>query len=259
MQLATFETAQQRNEHPLAGEIREAILVADASRPRSTQVAIGPSQLGHPCVRRLAYKLMDHPECNTMQTATWGAIIGTSVHTTLADVFAQVNDRLGRIRYLVEQRVEIRPGLHGTCDLYDFDRATVVDHKVVSPAALREYKFTEPGPTYKVQAHAYGSGIKRLGLPVEYVAIAFYPRASDIADLHVWTEPHNPAIVTEALTRHDATIELICQLDVEHHVERYTLIPKTANRLCMYCPYFKPGPDTGDTCPGDTNVTAPAA
>ena len=259
MQLAAFETPQQRNEHPIAGEIREAILIADANRPRSTQVAIGPSQLGHPCVRRLAYKLMGHPECNANRTTVWGAVIGTSVHATLAEAFAQVNDRLGRIRYLVEQRVEIRPGLRGTCDLYDFDRATAVDFKIVSPAALKEYKLTDPGPTYRVQGHGYGTGITRLGLPVAHIAIAFLPRAADISGMHVWTEPYNPQIVTDALARHDATVELICQLDVEHHPQRYTLIPRTANRLCLYCPYFKAGPDTGVTCPGDTNVTAPAA
>jgi len=255
MDLTVYQTPQQRDEHPLAAEIRDAVLTADAERPRSRQVAIGPSALGHPCIRRLAYNLMGHPEINTMHTATWGAIIGTSVHATLAAAFTQVNHRINRIRYLVEQQVEIRVGLRGTVDLYDFDRATALDHKVVSLPALKDYKLSGPDPTYRVQAHTYGVGIKNLGLPVEHVAIAFYPRASDLSKLHVWTEPHKPDLVTEALQRHDTTIELVCELDVEHHPERYTLIPKHASRLCAYCPYFKAGPDTGITCPGNSTVT----
>lgn len=259
MNLATYRTPQQRDEHPIVAELRDAVLIADAQRPRSTQIAIGPSALGHPCARRLAYKLMNHPEVNTLQTTTWGAIIGTSVHATLAAAFTQVNTRLNRIRYLIEQSVEIRPGLNGTCDLYDFDRACAIDHKVVPLSTLRGYKLSGPGPAYRVQAHAYGTGIKRLGLPVERVAVAFYPRASDLANLHVWTELHDHSVVEDALQRHDTTIELICELDVERHPDRYALIPKTPNRLCTYCPFFKIGPDTGVTCPGDTNIAVPAA
>lgn len=254
VKLAPYQSVESRDEHPITAELRAAILITDAQRPRSTQVAIGPSELGHPCTRRLAYKLMDHPRINTIQTTTWGAIIGTSVHATLADAFTDANTRLGRIRYLVEQSVEIRPGLRGTCDLYDFDRACPIDHKVVPLPTLRQYRLTGPGTTYRVQAHAYGTGIRRLGLPVETVGVAFYPRASDLAQLYVWTEPYNPDLVTEALQRHDTTIDLACELDVEHYPEHYSLIPKTANRLCMYCPFFKVGPDTGTTCPGNTET-----
>lgn len=253
MNLTTYQSVNHRDEPGITAEIRDAILTAEANRPRSTQIHIGPSELGEPCLRRLAYKLMDHPQCNDTGTAAWASIIGTSVHATLADAFSQVNDRINRIRYLIEQRVEIRPGLTGTTDLYDFDHATVLDHKVVNTTALREYKLTGPGRKYRVQAHAYGTGIKQLGLPVEQVAIAFFPRASDLAQLHVWTEPYNPDIVTEALARHDTTIELICELNIDQHPDRYTLIPKTPTRLCAYCPWFKISTDVGVTCPG--NIT----
>lgn len=254
MQLTEFHTAQQRNEHPLASEIRDAVLIADAERPRSKQAAIGASDLGQPCLRRLAYRLMNEPTINTHRTSTWAAIVGTAVHESLAEAFLAANNRAGRIRYLVEQRIKIRGNIHGTLDLYDGDRATIVDNKIVGISALKEYKRNGPAPAYRVQVHACGAGLKQLGLPVETVAIAFYPRGHDIADLHVWDEPYDENVVTEALTRHDHLIELICELDVEHHPDRYQIIPKTPSRLCHYCPWWKGGPDTGIGCPGNTDT-----
>ncbi|MCA1696409.1 MAG: hypothetical protein LC749_17760 [Actinobacteria bacterium] len=254
MQLATFQTPRQRDEHPLAAELRDVVITADRERPRSLQTAIGPSSLGQPCLRRLAYQIMNETPINIPGNDLWAAIVGTAIHFSLAEAFVKANRRLGRIRYLVEQRVEVRPGLEGNCDLYDADRATVLDHKSTGLTALREYRINGPSPEYRVQAHAYGTGYIRLGLPVNHVAIAFYPRSNDLSKLHVWSEPYNPEIVTDAFHRHDTLLELICALDVERHPDRYTQLPRTPSRLCMYCPWFKPGPgpDPGTSCPGDT-------
>lgn len=249
MQLATFQPANQRDEHPLATEIRDIIITAEATAPRSLQIALGPSEIGEPCARRLAYRLLDEPRTNTGRDP-WAAIVGTSVHAWLADAFTEANRRLGRIRYLIEQRVEVRTGLEGSCDLYDFDRATAIDHKIVGPTKLREYRINGPTEQYRVQAHAYGMAYTRLGLPVHHVALAFYPRSSDLSDLHIWSEPYNPHIITTALAKHDTLLELICALDLEHHIERYRKIPTTPGHHCNYCPWLKPGPDTGKGCPG---------
>lgn len=254
MQLDTFQSTTQRDEHPLAAELRDAIIHADRSAPRSLQTALGPSEIGEPCARRLAYRLMNEPRTNTTGDP-WAAIVGTSVHAWLADAFTQANERLGRIRYLIETRVQVRAGLSGSCDLYDADRATIIDHKVVGPTNLRNYRINGPTEQYRIQAHTYGLGYTLLGLPVEHVALAFYPRSSDLSNLHVWTEPFNATIVHDALTKHDAIIELLCALDVEHHPANYQHIPKTPGHRCNYCPWLKPGPDTGAGCPGNSTVT----
>src|SRR5690606_36102890 len=42
-------------------EMRAVLTALDASRPRSRQTALGPSELGTPCQRQLAYKLAGVP------------------------------------------------------------------------------------------------------------------------------------------------------------------------------------------------------
>lgn len=251
MQLATFQSAGQRDNHPIANELRDTVTFTAANAPRNLQVALGPSEIGEPCTRKLAYRLMDEPRVRP-DNDLWASTIGVAVHAWLADAFTQANQRLGRIRYLVEHRVEVRPGLTGSCDLYDADRATVIDHKVVNPTKLRHYRINGPSEQYQVQAHAYGMGYTRLGLPVEHVAVAFYPRSTDLSDLHIWSEPYNPDIVLAALAKHDILVELISALDVEHHISRYKQIPITPGDSCTYCPWLQPGPDNGIGCPGNT-------
>jgi hypothetical protein len=260
MQLATFTTTAERDEHPLTPELRDVIVAADQNAPRSLQVALGPSEIGEPCARRLAYRLMDEARVNT-GSDPWAAIVGTSVHAWLADAFLATNTRLGRIRYLVEQRVEVRPGLEGSCDLYDVDRAAVIDHKVVGPTNLRAYRINGPPEQYRIQGHAYGMALSRLGLPVREVCLAFYPRSTDLSDLHVWSQLYDPDVITAALARHDQILELAVRLDVEHQPGNYQLIPRKPEHRCHWCPWFRPGPETdGSTCPGDnpSPVTATA-
>ncbi|WP_263251610.1 PD-(D/E)XK nuclease family protein [Saccharopolyspora rosea] len=248
MQLATF-TRTEPVDHPLAEQLRQVVRDADRFAPRSLQMALGPSEIGQPCARRLAYRLMDERRVNT-GSDPWAAIVGTAVHAWLAAAFEAVNDRLGRIRYLVEKRVEIRPGLTGSCDLYDADTATVIDHKVVGPTSMKEYRRSGPPPAYRVQAHLYGVGYTRLGVPVREVAVAFYPRSGLLSGLHVWSEPFDPAVAEQALQRHDQVLEAACALDVDRHPEGYRKLPTDPSHACNYCPWFKPGPDTGATCPG---------
>lgn len=597
MNLATFQPASQRDQHPLVAELRDAIITADRTAPRSLQTALGPSEIGEPCARKLAYRLMDEPRINDDRDP-WAAIIGTSVHAWLTGALTSVNHRTGTIRYLTETRVEIRTGLSGSGDLYDVQRATVVDHKgvhvdtpvptptgwttinrliagdlvfgsdgaicrvvrtyptridrpcyrvtftdessiitddiqqwiflvagtarrkitvstanavdlvfssakrpqrqlqlpnagaiqlpdvelpvhpyvfgawigdgrsnsgviskpdtelfehiescgyqvsdghgarkitrtvyglttdlrhaglvwvseehrgkshnrlaghkaipsvylragyqqriallqglmdtdgtwnrvrkqavftttdkelahataelvrtlgwkvqvfpqqahgfgltvtayhvsftpfdvnpfrlsrkadlvrmggskvaryrvvksieptvtvptrcidvdstdhlylcgtamlpvhnCVGPTSLKEYRLNGPSEQYRVQVHGYGKGFRRLGLPVDHVAIAFYPRSSDLSGLYVWSEPYNETIIDTALERHDTLVCLIADLDIEHHTDRYKLIPMTTSHRCNYCPWLKPGPDTGTGCPGNTTRT----
>lgn len=256
MDLATF--THTPTEHDLAEVIRDVVRDAGRLAPRSQQRAVGPSEVGQPCARRLAYRLMNEPQVNT-SSDPWAAIVGTAVHAWLADAFTAANDRLGRIRYLVEQRVEIRPGLTGSCDLYDADTATVIDHKVVGESRMSEYKRNGPPSQYRAQAHLYGYGYARLGLPVREVALAFYPRGGMLAGLYVWSEPFNPAIAEAALARHDQILEAACSLGVDEHPENYRAIPTSPSHACNWCPWFKPGADTGTTCPGHLPEKTPAA
>ncbi|SEG90865.1 hypothetical protein SAMN02982929_05328 [Saccharopolyspora kobensis] len=249
MQLATFSTATARGEHPAADTLRQVIRGHDQLAPRSLQSSLGPSEIGEPCPRRLAYRLMGEQRVNT-GSDPWPAIVGTAVHAWLAEAFLAANTWLGRIRYLVETRVTIREGLSGSCDLYDVDTARVIDHKVVGETAMREYKRNGPPQQYRAQAHLYGVGLARLGLPVSEVCLAFYPRGGMLAGLHVWAEPFDPAIAAEALARHDRVLEAACALDVDRHPDHYGHIPAATGHRCTWCPWFAPGTPVGATCPG---------
>jgi hypothetical protein len=258
MELATFTRSDNRSpqSHPIGDMIRGVVLDADRTAPRSLQTAIGPSEVGDPCARRLAYRIMNEPHVNT-DSDPWAAIVGTAVHAWLAAAFTAANTRLGRIRWLVEQRLEIMPGLTGSCDLYLVDFATVIDHKVVGATAMTDYKRNRPPDAYRAQAHLYGKGYRRLGLPVHDVALAFFPRGGMLAGLHVWSEPFNEAIADAALNRLWQITEAVVALDVEHHPERYRHIPRVSGHHCTWCSWLRPGSDKGDACPGYLNK-APA-
>ena len=258
MQLAAF-VPPTPNEHPIGAALRQAVVDQANLAPRSQQRALGPSEYGEPCARRLAYRLMDEPKTNT-DSDPWASILGTAGHAWLADALLADNERAGELRWLVERRLEVRPGLQGSCDAYYVPRHAVVDHKIVGPSKLREYKISGPSEQYRKQVHIYGKGYQRLGLPVTEVAIAFYPRAGQLSGMHVWSEPFNEAIADEAIARVDTILELVLQLDTEHRPEHYTALPRKPSRNCLYCPWMRPGPDTGRTCPGDTQLpTAPPA
>lgn len=257
MRLATF-TPPTPDVHPIARALQNAVIDASNNAPRSRQRALGPSEYGDPCARRLAYKLMDEPKTNT-DSDPWASIIGTATHAWLADALIADNQRCGETRWLVEHRLDIRPGLTGSCDAYYAPRCAIVDHKVVGPTKLREYRISGPSEQYRKQVHLYGYGYARLGLPVHEVAIAFYPRAGQLSGLHVWSEPYDQQIAVDAMGRVDQILEVAVALGVDQHPDRYTAIPRQPGRGCLYCPWMRPGADRGDACPGDTQIpTAPA-
>ncbi|HEX5119814.1 MAG TPA: hypothetical protein VFW65_31905 [Pseudonocardiaceae bacterium] len=233
----------------VADEIRSIVTDAARHAPRSLQTALGPSEIGEPCARKLAYRLMRHTETNA-GSDPWPSIVGTAVHAWLADAFLAANDKLGRIRFLVEQRVTIRPGLVGTCDLYDFDREMVIDHKVPGTTSMATAKRNGPSPGYIAQIHLYAYAFAQLGLPVRDVALALYPRGGLLSGLWMWTAPYDQSIARQALARHDAILEAAVALDVEQRPGHYREFPKVVGHACTYCAFWKPGRDSGDGCPG---------
>ena len=73
----------------LADELADIITKAGIYAPRSKQVVIGPSEIGHECVRRISYKLLDWEKVNESQGGNWIAQIGTAIHSHLAACFPQ--------------------------------------------------------------------------------------------------------------------------------------------------------------------------
>lgn len=232
-------------------DLKRIVRAADAGSPRSKQKAIGPSEYGDACPRKLAYKMLGHPECNTQQDV-WARVVGTAVHAWLAYAFG-LNQELmpdGRPRYVMEQRVNIHPGLSGSVDLYDRLLRTVIDFKIPGLTTVRAArKNGGPGDLYVKQVHAYGVGYLNAGEHVEHVGVAMIPKAGVLNDAYIWTEPLDPAVVTAAAEKQAAALGMAAALDVEHHPERFLLIPARESH-CNWCSWYMPGGNGASGCPG---------
>ena len=234
----------------MATDIIETVKHAAANAPRSLQVLPGPSELGTPCTRRLAYKAVDWEPKPNSDTDPWAAVQGTSVHAWMAAAYQGENDRCGYAPYLVEHRVHLPGGISGSCDLYDRHTGTVIDWKMTGQNRLREYRRDGPGPQYRAQAHLYALGLHLDGESPQYVADVFLPRGGRIDGLHVWTEPYNPQLAVEALKRYQAIRGFHLVLDPEANPQNWGLLP-TADAHCAYCPWFLPRSDNlSRGCPG---------
>lgn len=191
-------------EQPAWDEYRTLIETAIDGDPRSLQTRIGPSEVGNPCDRCLIHKLAGTPEINT--DAAWLPFIGTATHAALADFFMAANG--DRARFLVEATVSVGTiggvDITGHADLFDLVRRRVNDWKIVGKTTLDKVRRHGPSAVYRIQAHLYGRGFTRRGLPVDTVGIHFLPRNStSLHDAIVWEEPYDEQVALDALHRAD--------------------------------------------------------
>lgn len=238
-----------------AAEIRRVVNAAAAETPRSLQVHLGPSEIGHVCDRQVAGKLAGLPRTNHVQDP-WPSILGTAAHAWLERAFRLDNDRLGRIRWVPEARVTPIDGHSGTADLYDADEQSVDDHKVLGPTSMAKVRSANGPPRhYVVQLLLYARGYRRLGLPVRRVAILAYPRTlASLDGLYVWERPYTPAD-DELLEEVFAQLELRKQWasQLMTGAAQLTDVPADTADDCHFCPYFRPqsARDNGAGCPGN--------
>ncbi|AHB79594.1 hypothetical protein PBI_VALIDUS_64 [Mycobacterium phage Validus] len=271
-------TETQEFNRELLGDLKGVFRRAWAQHGRSLQKALGPSEIGHPCPRRLASSIMEYERVNP-EGDPLPAWLGTAGHTKFEDAVTLDNERLidqwlkdrqqrctvlrgvaggddpqyvGR--WFTERRVTVRGGLSGTCDLYDTWTDTVIDLKFPGASRFAEYKKfgpVEKAPEYRVQAHAYGRGYRNEGFPVKRVAIWFIPRGGTLSASFVWSEPYSDAIIDQALDKLDNIVIALDELRIDEHPERIALVPKVPGS-CMFCPFFTPvpNPDVPHACTG---------
>ena len=235
------------DEKAYANALLDVVTRAGIWTPRAGQVAIGPSEVGHPCTRRIAYKLLDWDKPNEMQGGSWAAQVGTAIHAYLAEVFGKKEG------YLVEQRVNIRGNLAGTVDLYDTKNGVVIDWKTTGASKLAAYRKDGADPQHVIQVHLYAYGLAAAGADVKKVALAYLPTSGQLSDGYVDIRDYDPQVALDAFTRLDTIHALLAQVDVEQNPEFWSQIPAKTSRLCAWCPYFKPFSKALDEgCPGDT-------
>jgi hypothetical protein len=246
---------------PLLGDLKQMVHQHASSHPRHLQSRLGPSEVGHPCLRKLAQGLLYGGEFSSEPAPRINppsdplpSYIGVAAHSKMEDAAALDNSRReaqGRPpRWLTERKVTVREDLSGTCDLYDIETATVIDYKFPGTTAMTEYRRSGPSPEYRIQAHLYGAGFINEGYPVERVGIWFLPRAGQLATSYLWTEPYDAAIVESVLRKIDLAVGLLVDLDIDHHPERLGMIPMTPHH-CTWCPFWSPAAHPSPAaCPG---------
>lgn len=242
----TFVSLQSPGEQ-LARELGEIITKAGIYAPRSKQVAIGPSEIGHECVRRLAYKLLDWEKVNESQGGNWVAQVGTAIHAHLADIFGKIEG------FEVETRVTIRAGLTGTIDLYDSKRGIVMDWKTTGFKGLQERRSQGATTQQLTQVMLYGYGKKQTGAEVNQVALIYLPTSGQLDEMHIELHPYDEEMALGALQRMDNILSMLAGVDPENNPAHWNLIPKSPSKLCSYCPYFLPfSDDVSRACDGNS-------
>ncbi|MFA7265111.1 MAG: hypothetical protein WC054_02265 [Candidatus Nanopelagicales bacterium] len=226
----------------------DAVRAHIANHPRSQQKAIGPSEVGTPCDRRLGYKLAGVEGKDDRDG--WLPTIGTATHTWLEGALEAENKRLGRERFLIERKMALPlPGgetLGGKIDFYDTDDDSVNDWKVVGATTLKEAKRGRVDTKYIVQAQIYGLGMWWERFDVKTINIIFVPRNAPLRDTVIHTVEFDKEFAADAIARLDDIQLAVKLLDVE-------ALPnlKTTNDRCNYCPFFNlASTDARTSCPG---------
>lgn len=241
-------------------ELHGVLTRFDAQRPRSRQVALGPSELGTPCDLQIALKLAAVAQRPESQVP-WAAIQGTAMHVLMADVLAWANS-VEQAQWTIEQRLQVDDEIGGAGDAYDGRHAMVVDWKYTGSTALRKVaRTTVPNadlvtPDYRVQAHLYGWGHEAAGRPVDWVRLVFLARSHDFGDSREWTERYDPQVAVDAMTRFYAIRETVVNVDGARDPRRLDIVAAAPDKdTCKWCPFKRPGgPVDATGCPGDTQA-----
>lgn len=236
-------------------ELKRVVHEQAARAPRSLQAHLGPSELGSSCSRQVAGKMARIPATNHI-TDPWPSVVGTAIHAWLADAFDADNGRHDYLRWVTEQRVTPHPLHSGTADLYDAFEKSVVDHKALGEASLSKVKSTNGPPRhYVVQLLLYARGYRLLGLPVERVALAAYPRtASTLDGLYVWERPYTPAdddLLEEVFEQTEVRRQWAVAL-ITGSAQLTDVPADPGDENCYFCGFFRPqsARDGGAGCPG---------
>lgn len=230
-------------------EIAGALMRYEASRPRSVQTTLGPSELGTPCARQIAMKLAGVQRHE--RGLPWAPMCGTAVHSLMEDVLTRENERLGRQRWIIEETVHLDDELTGHGDAYDSDHALVIDWKYTGTTARRKAaRRSVPNDQlvsaeYRVQAHLYGLGHENAGRPVTHVRLVMLARSHDYGESVEWTEEYRPDIAIDAMTRFYNIRDRVTNNDMATRPERLAAIEATPGEACKWCPFQRPTPFGG--------------
>jgi len=225
----------------LAARWRTLLALGLATAPRSRQQALGPSDAGHPCDRRLAYQWAGTLPVNFGDPIK--ATVGNGVH----HVFAEGLRRLVELgaHLSVEAKTTFR-NVSGTYDVYDQETGDLIDWKTTTKARLTKYRKDGPPGQYVTQLRLYAAGLANEGVTVKRLALIFVPTDGTLNDLWAWITFPDHEQAGRAVDRLDQLAGM-----------RPSEASAQPERYCGYCPYYSPNStDLDQSCPGPNQKVA---
>jgi len=161
----------------------------DASRDRSLQTEVGPSEIGG-CKRKVWYRLNAQPHTNE-NLSKLAAIMGTAIHAAIEEAIGAL-DPEGK-EYLVETEVAYGD-MKAHVDLFVPSTGAVIDWKTSKIKNLGYF----PSKQQRWQVQVYGYLLSKNGYDVKTVNLVAIARDGAEKDVKVHTEPYDEAIALEA-------------------------------------------------------------
>ena len=163
----------------------------DASRDRSQQTEVGPSEIGG-CRRKVWYRLNAQPETNENQSKL-AAIMGTAIHAAIEEAIGAI-DPEGK-EYLVETEVAFGD-MKAHVDLFVPSTGAVIDWKTSKIKNLSYF----PSNQQRWQVQIYGYLLSKNGYEVKTVNLVAIARDGNEKDVKVHTEPYDEVMALAALS-----------------------------------------------------------
>ena len=163
----------------------------DASRDRSMQTEVGPSEIGG-CKRKVWYRLNAQPHTNENQSKL-AAIMGTAIHTAIEDAIGSLDPEAKE--YLVETEVAYGD-MKAHVDLFVPSTGAVIDWKTSKIKNLSYF----PSNQQRWQVQLYGYLLSKNGYEVKTVNLVAIARDGSEKDIKVHTEPYDETIALAALS-----------------------------------------------------------
>tara|TARA_R110000868_G_scaffold362778_1_gene625038 strand:- start:546 stop:1505 length:960 start_codon:yes stop_codon:yes gene_type:complete len=163
----------------------------DASRDRSQQTEVGPSEIGG-CKRKVWYRLNAQPHTNENQSKL-AAIMGTAIHAAIEEAIGAI-DPEGK-EYLVETEVAYGD-MKAHVDLFIPSSGAVVDWKTSKIKNLGYF----PSNQQRWQVQLYGYLLSKNGYEVKTVNLVAIARDGSEKDIKVHTEPYDEVMALAALS-----------------------------------------------------------
>ena len=162
----------------------------DASRDRSQQTEVGPSEIGG-CKRKVWYRLNAQPHTNENQSKL-AAIMGTAIHAAIEEAIGSL-DPEGK-EYLVETEVAYGD-MKAHVDLFVPSTGAVIDWKTSKVKNMSYF----PSNQQRWQVQIYGYLLSKNGYEVKTVNLVAIARDGNEKDVKVHTEPYDEVMALAAL------------------------------------------------------------